>query len=225
MSRKARTAPLNRAARRAKRGTRGAALGDMRNLRLFPILLALATCTDETGRDVADTAVDDGEAIGNTHADDTDDELANDSTEVRIGKAAAIVISIDQGEIEQANFALDNAVDPNVRAFASDMVAFHAADLIAIDQMLTDLELDALPNVISDDLDLEASASLDQLTRSIDLDFDYMMFQVQQHAEAFVIVSELADLQDTAVDAEFFGNIALSLADHREHASVILRGL
>jgi len=205
-------------------GMSDAVFAGMRSF-LLASLTSLVACTDETPRDDADNARDEGNQIGEDRADQVNSELGADSDLTILAKSGAIMVSIDQGEIELADLALDLAIDPTVRDFAQRMVDSHGDHVIATHDLLASFAVDPQATPISIALDDEARVALDDLGVAADFDYEYMRMMVSMHAEAFVIVGELANQQEIDVAARFFADTTLTIGDHRNDAEVIFRGL
>jgi predicted outer membrane protein len=194
-------------------------------MRTLLLAFLIPACTDETPRDAADIASDQGEQLGETRADQVNTELATDTGTTVLAKSGAIMLSIDQGEVELADVALDFAIDPAVRGFAQRMYDSHLDHMTATSELLASLAVDPQATRVSFALDAEAQDAIGTLQTSGDFDFDYMRMMVSMHAEAIVIVGELADQQTIDVAQRFFADATLTIADHHAEASVILRGL
>jgi putative membrane protein len=196
----------------------------MRTL-LLASLITVAACTDETPYDDADAANDEGSQIGEDFADQLNTELSSDTDFTIVAKSGAIMLAIDQGEVELADLALDFATDPRVLDFAQRMFDSHLDHMTATSNLLASLAVDPQATELSLALDDEAQDAIGALQTVPDFDYEYMRMMVSMHAEAFVIVSELATQQEIDVAARFFADSTLTIADHRNEASVILRDL
>src|SRR5262245_14541044 len=114
----------------SSRGTRGAALGaggfPMPTIRyLFPIALAACGSSNEStviaGDPVGET-VNEGRLRGNEIAAQTFTEMSGANYSIVIGKSASILASLNDGDIDQASFAVHVVEHDDVFDFANRLI-------------------------------------------------------------------------------------------------------
>ncbi len=200
----------------------------MRNTLAFllaPLLVATVACGNNDNDEEVNAASDEGVAIGQQHAAETDADLGNDSIPTVIAKSGAIVIAIDDEEVALANFIVGVTNDRNVLDFANQMIADHTAHADSTRAFLANMSLAPVDSSVSLALRDEAAANLAELERSNSFDFTYMSLAVSTHSEADVIVGNLVDLAPTTDVAQFLDDTQLMIEQHRAEAESILRNL
>lgn len=201
-------------------------LPDMRTP-IFPALFAacaLPACSD-ADRDDADIAADDGASLGRGHATNAEAELFVDDDPTAAGKAGAIMMALDDGELMLSDFALSVSDDPVILDFADEMFVVHANHMAEIADLLLDIGLAPIENETSIALAREAERNLRVLQTTADADYEYMRQQVVAHSEAFVLVTVLADIAPYAELEVFFADTLPVIEAHRAEAVEILRDL
>jgi putative membrane protein len=182
-----------------------------------------STTTDTTTD--SDTAIAEGQSRGQANADLTNSELAGNPDDLVISKSAAISITIDQGEIMQAQLALQVATDEDVRAFANRMIAEHSQHMQLTSSMLSAVELQPQDNPVAATLRAEAEAGVAQVEQSADPDYDYIRLQVMMHAEAEMVVTTLRDNAPGDDIAAFYETTRVDIVDHLDDAASMLDSL
>lgn len=135
---------------------------------------------------------------GNIDVAEDDEESAREAegevwflpTEAIVG----ILIAVNDGEILQAEIALDRAVTPQVRAYAEQMIAEHTLANDALLALLTDLGTAPVETSIRRQLTARATYEVAFLQRRPQAYFDlaYMNLQIAAHRRAlFLIESRL----------------------------------
>jgi putative membrane protein len=191
----------------------------------------LAACgdNDDVIIDEADVAAEEGEAVGGDLAGRSDDELGGQPEVIVIARLGAIVLTLDDGEIAQADAALDRVDDPRVIDHAERMLDEHSLNAEELEDLLYARRITPAENAVSAALRAEAEAGLRELERAPDrqVDFAYMRMQVKMHAAAGVLVGRLLDHAPGA-DAALLDFLAATrdvIADHQLAAEAILRDL
>lgn len=139
-----------------------------------------------------------------------------------------VVRTANLGEIAQAEVALERAVDPEVRAYAQEMITDHTA----ANQMATALAmaegLTPRASALSRELTQESNAIVNwlEITPLPLFDRSYMQSQVEVHAEVLRIIDEvlLPSAADPQLD-EFLATMRTAVAAHLMHAQTILETL
>jgi putative membrane protein len=113
-------------------------------------------------------------------------------TKLTDGQIAEILTTVDDGEIEQAQVALKRATDPEVRAFATQMVDQHTASKQAGAQLATQASLKLAPSPKAEELKVASSQALERLSRADANNFDvtYIDGQIEQHATVLKLVQD-----------------------------------
>jgi predicted outer membrane protein len=195
--------------------------------RLAILLVALAACSDNTtsGNALVDIQLNEGHLRGQDLANQATVEFAGNDPVTMMGKAAEIMLTINNSEIDEANLALSAASATDVLDFASRMVVEHNDWNARLLIVRRDLALPSIPNSVSAALQMETAASLAnlRLTPPGPFDVTYMQIAVMEHAEAEVILDQLASL--VPVNAEFDTFIAdfrAAIDNHLVQAETIL---
>ena len=142
---------------------------------------------------VGDTA-DEGYARGDALAGHAADELTGDDYAIVIGKTATILAALNDGEIDQAAFAVQIVADDDVFQFANDLIIDHEDATADLDATVRFYGIGYIPSSAADQLAAELSAGVSKLrsTPPGDFDFVFVELQVMNHAEAQVLLDELA---------------------------------
>ena len=108
------------------------------------------------------------------------------------GQIAAVLMTVDEGEIEQAQAALQRATDPEVRAFATHMVDQHTASKQAGTQLASQTGLKPLESPKSSELRANAAQQLERLNAADEANFDitYVSGQIEQHAAVLKLIED-----------------------------------
>lgn len=161
--------------------------------------------------DPVDDTVAEGHARGDLLADEAFNELAGDDFLIQIGKTASILAAINDGEIIQADFAIDLIAADDVFVYANDLIADHDLLNIDLEGVVRFYGIGFIPSTAADAVLLEANAGVGELraTPPSELDFRFVELQVIMHAQAQVLLDELFAI---AGDGEM-GNFILDMQD------------
>lgn len=203
----------------------------MMALRRSWILLAcaLAACgdnDDSRGNVAADIATDEGAAMGEDLATEAEVELRGDPPALTIGQIGEILLTLDEGEILQAEVELARGLDEEARDFAGRMIDEHSLHADRVTDILFVRRIEPVDNAVAASLRAEAAATLDELERTPveEIDIVYMRIQVTMHVAGLRLIAQLIDL--APADAElrtFLQETYDVIAEHRDHAEGILR--
>ena len=194
-----------------------------RNRTVFAALaLALAVvpaCSDDNGVFIGDPVgdtVDEGTARGDAIADDAADELELTDFEITIGKTATILSVLNDGEIDQASFVAGRVAADDVFAYANDLVIDHDDANVALEGVVRSYGVPFLDSTTADTLAAEASAGLADLRASPpgDLEFTFVELQVINHAEALVLLDELAFQVGPGAMGDYISDTRAMMDDH-----------
>jgi hypothetical protein len=141
---------------------------------------------------VGDTIAD-GQATGDGLADETFDELTGDDYTIVIGKTGSILAALNDGEINQADFAIDGLIGDDIFQFANDLIADHDDANLDLDSIVRFYGIGYIPSSTADSVTLEANAGIGELRAAppSELDFVFVDLQVRMHAAAQIMLDEL----------------------------------
>lgn len=203
----------------------------MMALRQSWILLAcaLAACgdnDDSRGNVAADIAIEEGTAMGEALATEAEVELRGDPPELTIGQIGEILLTLDDGEIRQAEIERARGIDEEPRDFAELMIEQHSLHADRVSDILFVRRIEPVDNAVAASLRAETAATLDELERTPveEIDIVYMRIQVTMHVAGLLLIEQLIDL--AAADPElqvFLQETYDLLAQHRVNAEAILR--
>jgi predicted outer membrane protein len=142
---------------------------------------------------VGDT-VDEGHTRGDQIAGHAAQELTGDDSLIVIGKTATILAALHDGEIAQASFAVQIVAGDAVFDFANRLIADHHEGNAELDAVVRLYGVGYVPSSAADALASEAAAGLSTLrsTPPADFEFRFVEMQVINHAEAQILLDELA---------------------------------
>lgn len=171
--------------------------------------------------DPVDDTIAEGEARGSLLADEAFADLSGDEYLVQIGKTASILAAVNDGELDQATFAVQVVDAPDVFDFANNLIIDHDDANIRLDGVVRFYGVGYLPSSAADAVILEANAGLGELraTPPIDIDFAFVELQVIMHAQALVLLDELfaivgpGDMGDYIIDTQDMIDLHLSEAE------------
>lgn len=196
----------------------------------FAVALALVPACDDDDNgvfvnDPVGDAIDQGDARGEVIADDADAELSSTDFDVLIGKTATILAALNDGEINQAQFAITVVVDDDVFDLANVIISDHQTANAALDEVVRSYGLPFLPSTTADTLAAEFNAGLADLRAAApeDVDFTYVQLQVIQHAEAQELLDELADEVGPGAMGDYIANTRNMIDEHLALSSDLLQ--
>jgi predicted outer membrane protein len=195
----------------------------------FAIALASGACASDGGGtiivdDPVGDATDEGFARGEALADHAADELAGAPYDIVIGKTATILATLNDGEIDQAAFAVEVVIDDDVFEFANDLIIDHEDLNVELDFVIRGYGIPYLASSAADALAADAGAGMRLLrtTPPADIDFTFVELQVINHAQALVLLDEL-EVQVGPGPMSDHIEITRELVDiHLEHAQRLL---
>lgn len=166
---------------------------------LLTTAVLVGACTAETTTPIPDDPVgdtiDEGVARGNFIADLSSSELSGEPDEfVVIGKTASILAVLNDGEIDQASFAIQVVLEGDIFDFANALIVDHEDANIDLDAAVRYYGAGYFASSTADTLADEMAAGMNELrsTPPEDIDFAFVELQVINHAEAQVLLDELA---------------------------------
>lgn len=187
----------------------------------FALALAVVPACDDDDNgvfvnDPVGDTLDQGAARGDAIANDADDELTDTQLDVLIGKTATILAALNDGEIAQAQFALGVVQESDVADLANLIITDHQDANTALDEVVRSYGVPFLPSTTADTLAGELNAGLGQLRTSppTQVDFTYVQLQVIQHAEAQVLLDELAAQVGPGAMGDYIANTQDMIDEH-----------
>jgi putative membrane protein len=140
----------------------------------------------------------------------------------------AILVTVNNGEIEQGKVAMMRADAEEVTEYANSMIADHAAANEQLMALVGQLRLTAIENQVSDQLVREAALAQEMFNATPDDDFDtvYMSAQVMQHQRVLALMDEslIPNVQQAQLRS-LMETLRASVSDHLERAREILEEL
>jgi putative membrane protein len=175
---------------------------------------------DDNGRN---QDVQDRQDLGQQRGQDLADQLATslESTpENATANIAAVVRSANDGELKQAQLAIDRGQDNDVLDFAHQMRRDHTMANQDLQQVLSDLSESPKENEVSAAVAADADAGLSEIQSSRDASFDrdYMLLQVQMHAEALELVDGSIALTPDAPFKTYLTDARATIQQHLNDA-------
>ncbi len=187
----------------------------------FALALALApACNDDDNgvfvSDPVGDTLDQGYARGDIIAGQANDELTATDFDVLIGKTATILAALNDGEINQAQFALDTVARDDVFDLANTILADHQAANAALDEVVRSYGVPFLDSTTADALTGDFGAGLADLRAAApsDVDFVYVDLQVINHAEAQTLLDELAAQVGPGAMGDYIANTHDVIDEH-----------
>jgi len=187
---------------------------------------ACGSSSTSAAGDPVGATVDQGHASGNRIAAQASGELAADDYMTVIGKTASILSALDQGEVNVSSFAVQIIKDQDVFQFANDMIAQHDDANTQLDAVVRIYGVGYIPADTEATLAAEASQDLATLRGSPprDFDFRYTEIEVQAHAEAQVLLDELASIVGPGEMGDYIANTRTMVDNHLNRATALLAG-
>lgn len=113
-------------------------------------------------------------------------------TKLSDGQIAQILTTVDDAEIQQAQFALTRATNPEVRAFATHMVEQHTASKQVGMRIASQTGLQPGASPKSNELLAGGSDTLQRLKGADAANFDitYLSAQIEQHAQVLKLIED-----------------------------------
>jgi putative membrane protein len=107
----------------------------------------------------------------------------------------SVLESIDQGEIDAAQLAMEKASAPEVRAFAGRILYEHRAMVEANGQLATHLSLQPEPPALASQLKQAHDKAMQRLRARSGSNFDraYVEHEIRQHVQAFNFLETAAE--------------------------------
>jgi predicted outer membrane protein len=177
---------------------------------------------DEAGQGnaAADAASAEGEAVGGALA------AQAEGLSCDVARLGGILLAIDEGEIAQAQVALDVAIDPEVIDYAALMRDAHTAHAASVHTWLDAAWVSPVDTSISTALRAEATAGVSMLqgTAREAIDFAYLRVQVKMHAAGDVLLARLIQIASGHPQlVDFLRQTHDAVVHHRREAETLLR--
>jgi predicted outer membrane protein len=193
---------------------------------LVALAITASACSDNNGTldDRVIVVENEGTTRGNAAADVAANELAGSQGAVVIGKTATILRVLNDNEIAKASFAIDVVNTNAVANFAAVIVDDHTAANAMLDVVVRGYGVAFIPSTTAAQLAQEGSAALADLrsTPPTDVDFEFTQLMVMEHAEALVVLDELAAQVGPGAMGDFIASSRVMVQDHLDQAEALL---
>jgi predicted outer membrane protein len=205
----------------------------MAAIRVLVAALAIAVvpaCDDDFDDDViivddpvGETA-DEGFAEGDQLAAIAADELTGDNYTIVIGKTASILAVLNDGEIDQAAFAVQVIGAPDIFDFANALIVDHENANVELDAAVRYYGVGYIASDAAGALSASFSNGLSELrsTPPSDIDFTFVQLQVINHAAALVVLDELAFQVGPGVMGDYIVNTRGLIELHLDESMSLL---
>ncbi len=188
------------------------------------LTLAMGACGDDDNEDV-DIIIDEGQANGFALAAMADTELGPQTVAISEAMAGHILITVDQGEIQQADVALDRLDESETIRYANHMIEDHQPHIDLVLSVLDQDRLDPIDNEVSAMLRANAEAGVRDIQASGDPDVTYMQWQIRMHEAASIVTERLLEhVEDPEMDALLLQTLDI-IDGHRQEAIALYRDL
>lgn len=163
------------------------------------VALAAPACTTSTDRTIVgpvQDSINTGHARGVALAATASVELSGEDYTVVIGKTGSILAAINDGEVDQANFALQVVLATDIADFAGSLVDDHALSNKDLDDVVSGFGVGFIPSTTESDVVNDFVLGLDDLRSNApaDIDIAYIDLQVREHAASQVLLAQLRDM-------------------------------
>ena len=193
------------------------------DLRLHLVFaLSISACGDDTtvfGGPTAD-AQEEGNDRGEVIADQIDIEFPSDDPMLLIAQTGWILRALNDGEINQASFALDVLSTAVVEDYASQLIAQHMLANADLDSVMRTYGVAFQPTQAEAMLAADANAGIAMLrtTPPDQIDLAFLDLRIQMHSAALVMLDELGAINDTQPMDDFIAQTHDMVDDHLDQA-------
>jgi putative membrane protein len=131
-----------------------------------------------------------------------------------------VLDTVNQGEVEEAYAALPRLTSPDVEAFAQKMVADHSAARQSVVATADSLNVPPAPSDVQAELKTHAEdhVALLRSTATAALDATYVDLEVEGHAEALMLLDELAAAANAAELKTLIATLRTTVVEHYDRA-------
>jgi putative membrane protein len=150
--------------------------------------------------------------------------LSDDKGELNDGQIAHVVVTANQGDIENGELAKKKASNKQVRAFANRMIKEHSSLNKEAKELIIKLKMATEDNPISKDLKVDIKNNLDQLKNLNGREFDnaYIDREIEFHQKIIDVAdSKLAPNVKNVEIKALLTKTRPALAAHLEQAKII----
>jgi putative membrane protein len=118
---------------------------------------------------------------------------AMDVSTLNDAQLAAVIVALDQGEIQEAQLAQSKALSADTKKFAMHMATAHQAMLTKNQGLFSQLQITPSENAVSQQLQSDAQNQLSTLQsmRGRDFDRDYVDAQIKAHNQALELIDRM----------------------------------
>jgi predicted outer membrane protein len=116
-----------------------------------------------------------------------------DATKLDDAQITAVLVAIDNGEIDEANLALKRASSPEVKAFADRIARMHKATLIRTSKDATKSKVAPADNPVADAFQADVQKRLATLSIAAQSNFEdvYLDGQLAAHRNALSLIDQM----------------------------------
>lgn len=161
---------------------------------------AVPACNDDNDDivlvDPVQDATDAGFARGNVLADTAFAELSGQDYATIIGQTASVVAAMNDGVIDQADFAAQVVIANDIAAFANLLASDHDIQNANLDTVVAIFGVPFVSSQTDADVTTDFLLGLDDLhaTPPSEIDFAYVDLTVRNHAANLVLLDQLREM-------------------------------
>ena len=192
------------------------------------LALGIAACGSDSSTvvsgDPVGDVVDDGYIRGEQLASQIAAEFAINDQPTIIAQTGSMLRAMNDGEIEQAVFAVQVVQADDVFEFANMMIVHHEDANLRLDDVMRVYGVGFVPTQAEANLRADAAAGLQMLraTPQQNVDFAYMELQVRMHATAQVVLDQLDAMVEAGPMIDYIANTRVMVDNHLAEAEDIL---
>ena len=193
------------------------------------LVCSVAACSDNAK--IVGGGAADAESAGNDKGQDVanqiDDEFAEDNDPVLVSQTGSIMRTLNDGEIMQANFALQTLSRTETENFAADLVAMHTQANADLNNVMRTYNVPFSATQAEAMLLAQANDGLARLqaTPPAQIDMVFLEVQIEMHSAAKVMLDQLESENDTDPMDTFLSNSHDLVDDHLDRAIQIFDDL
>lgn len=175
--------------------------------------------------DPVQDATDAGVVRGGVLADTAFAEISPQSDyAIVLGQTSAIVAAMNNGVIDQADFATQVVVADDIANFANLLASDHDVQNANLDNVMAIFDVGFIPSQTESDVTTDYALGLDDLhaTAPSEIDFAYIDLQVRNHAANGVLLDQLRDMVNDDEMGAFLDDMRAMEDDHLAQAQDLM---
>ena len=195
----------------------------------LPLVCSVAACSDNAT--IVGGAAADAESAGNDKGQDIanqiDAEFAENNEPTLVAQTGSIMRTLNDGEIMQAEFALQTLSRAETENFASDLIAMHTQANADLDSVMRTYNVPFSATQAEAMLLASANDGLARLqaTPPAQIDMVFLEVQIEMHSAAKVMLDQLENENDTDPMDTFLNDSHDMVDDHLDRAVQIFDDL